>query len=50
MSSSSPGCRFPTTKAAPVSAHHSMPTLRTSADYDAYIRARTAMWKGSRNR
>ena len=28
--------------------HHSMPALRTSADYDAYIRTRTATWKASR--
>jgi phospholipase C len=27
--------------------HHSMPTLRTSAECDAYIRARTAAWKTS---
>ena len=28
--------------------HHAMPTLRTGADYTAYIRARTAAWKASR--
>jgi phospholipase C len=30
--------------------HHVMPALRTGADYDAYIRARTAMWKASRKK
>ena len=30
--------------------HHSMPALHTSADYAAYIRARTAMWKASRKK
>ncbi len=29
--------------------HHTMPELKTSEDYSAYIRARTAAWKASRN-
>jgi phospholipase C len=29
-------------------AHHTMPALKTSADYDAYIRERTNAWKASR--
>jgi phospholipase C len=28
--------------------HHIMPALKTSADYSAYIRSRTAAWKASR--
>jgi len=28
--------------------HHTMPPLKTSSDYRAYIRARTAQWKASR--
>jgi phospholipase C len=29
-------------------AHHTMPLLKTSSDYRAYIRSRTAAWKASR--
>jgi hypothetical protein len=29
---------------------HAMSALRTGADYDAYIRSRTAMWKAVRKR
>jgi phospholipase C len=28
--------------------HHSMPALKTSSDYTAYIRARTEAWRASR--
>jgi len=31
-------------------AHHTMPVLKTSADYSAYIRARTEAWKESKRR
>lgn len=31
-------------------AYHRMPVLRTGADYDAYIRMRTARWKALRKR
>jgi phospholipase C len=30
-------------------AHHTMPVLKTNADYTNYIRARTAAWKASKN-
>ena len=30
-------------------AHHSMPALETSDDYDAYIKHRTQEWKASRH-
>jgi phospholipase C len=30
--------------------HHTMPVLKTSADYAAYIRARTNAWKESRRK
>jgi phospholipase C len=29
--------------------HHTMPTLKTNADYTRYIRARTAAWKASKD-